>query len=192
MVWVPALSARVKVAPLPMGPSRLDVHWSAKDRSPSGMSVAVALKVTGWPRGAVATFAGRVIVTRGTELPAITWTAPAPASPAASVALAVTTCTPGESLAVTDDPLPRSPSRSERQTSAAPRSPSWGSVAVAANAVGAPATIAAPSPGAVISTRGCVRAGGGGKTRSTGPPLPASRATDSTPFDDGVRRPKLD
>ena len=47
MVWVPPLSARLNVGPVPMGPSRLDVHWRADERSPSGMSNAVPLNVIG-------------------------------------------------------------------------------------------------------------------------------------------------
>ena len=57
--------ATVRAAPVPRGPSRLDVHWIWLERSPLSASVAVPLKVTGAPMLRTLFGAGAMISTTG-------------------------------------------------------------------------------------------------------------------------------
>jgi len=65
-VWTPTdRSDLEKEPPVPMGPSRLEVHARLAVRSPSPVSVAVPVNVMGSPWSNVDPFAGAVIVTVG-------------------------------------------------------------------------------------------------------------------------------
>src|SRR3989442_1613523 len=65
MRCTPGLSAVVKLAPAPSGPSRSDVHESRAPSAPSSRSLAVAPKATGRPATRTAPSAGAVIATSG-------------------------------------------------------------------------------------------------------------------------------
>ena len=99
-------------------------------------------------------------------------------APSRSATDAVSVCVPSERPgATTVRPVPRAPSRLDVQTSAAPRSPSSTSAAVAARSTGLPASNVVPAAGATTRTTGGTF-GGRTTTRRTASPLspPASAA----------------
>src|SRR5437867_3689862 len=145
--------------PVPRAPSRLDVQTSAAPRSPSSASVAVAARSTGLPASNAVPAAGATTPTTGGAFGGRTTTrrTASPVSPPASAATAVMLCVPApRRVVVKEGPLPISPSRSERQRSAAERSPSVASAAVPLKARLVPAKIVVPSAGAAIVTTGGV------------------------------------
>ena len=186
IVCVPADSRVMNDGPVPIGPSMLDVHWRLKDRSPSGMSVAEPMKATGWPNTALLVFAGAAMVTAGAPLPTVTWIRSAAVAPTLSRAVAVMMWGPRLSVALTDGPVPRTPSRSDRQVSVDAMLPSCGSVAVAVNVVLVPALTIVPSVGEVMWTVGFVAVGASRKMMSCGAPVPPSRETNSARSIDSV------
>src|SRR5436305_12701260 len=116
--------------PVPIGPSMLDVHWREKERSPSGMSVAEPMKATGLPNISLPVFAGAAMVTAGAPLPTVTWIRSAAAVAALSRAVAVMTWLARLSVDLIEGPVPRTPSRSDRQVSDEEMLLSCGSVVV--------------------------------------------------------------
>ena len=89
-------------------------------------------------------------------VPTRTTTVAVPASPPASVTVAVTVWIPSDSVAVTDDPVPSMPSRLETQRMRALRLPSCASSAVPAKVNAAPGAIFVRDAGAVTRTIGAV------------------------------------
>src|SRR3989442_9497364 len=161
----------MKEGPVPIGPSRSEVHWRLKERSPSGMSVAEPMKATGWPNTALLVFAGAAMVTAGAPLPTVTWIRSAAVAPMLSRAVAVMMWGPRLSVALTDGPVPRTPSRSDRQVSVDAMLPSCGSVAVAVNVVLVPALTIVPSGGEGVWTGRFDAVGALRETMSRGGPV---------------------
>ena len=76
-VWVPAeRSDREKDPPVPMDPSRLELHSRSAVRSGSSTSSAVPVNVITSPSANVSPFAGVVIVTVGAWLKDISYSMP--------------------------------------------------------------------------------------------------------------------
>src|SRR5207237_637023 len=161
----------VKLAPVPTAPSRLEVQMIVDDRSPSIVSMAVAVKVIGFPsanRVAVAAkgmgapkanflpAAGEVSVRTGAETLATSMVIAAlPVRLPVSAARAVIVWWPRlrfERLKV--PPVPIWPSRSDVQTMALVRSPSIESMAVPAKVIGWPGRNLLPRAGDVMVTTG--------------------------------------
>ena len=155
MTWVPADSAAVaKDPPLPMAPSRSDVHAMFAVRSPSSASLAEPAKLTLSPRLKPAPSVGAVMLTLGAALTVMVMASES-CKPPASVTEAVMTWVPAESAAVLKDPPePMAPSRSEVHAMLAVRSPSSASLAEPVNVTLSPVLNPAPSTGAVIVTLG--------------------------------------
>ena len=64
-VWFPAESTRDSDAPVPSGPSRLELHAICEETTPCSRSVALAARLTLAPEPKVAFGVGLVIVTTG-------------------------------------------------------------------------------------------------------------------------------
>ena len=69
MVCVPARSVRVRDGPLPSGPSRLEVHWRADDRSVPCASTAAAWNMMACVAETMLPPTGMSILTRGSARP---------------------------------------------------------------------------------------------------------------------------
>ena len=69
IVCVPGLSTRVNDGPVPSGPSMLEVHWIAADRSPSPGSTACPVKATPCPNETCVPFWGSAMVNTGSSGP---------------------------------------------------------------------------------------------------------------------------
>ena len=154
IVWMPVESVlTVIVAPVPITPSRLELHTIREVRVPSSTSVAVPVKVTAAP-GSNVVPVGAVIATTGVALTVMVimvWVV----LPPLSVTVAVMVCVPVESaLAVIVRPVPSAPSRLEVQAMVAERSPSSVSLAEPVKVTAAPGSNVAPVAGAVIMTAG--------------------------------------
>ena len=148
------------------------------------------MKATGLPNISLPVFAGAAMVTAGAPLPTVTWIRSAAAVPALSRAVAVMTWLPRLSVAVIEGPVPRTPSRSDRQVRDEEMLPSCGSVAVAVKPIDEPPPTVVPSAGAVMCTVGLVAVGASRKMMSCGAPAPPSRETNSARSAESVFRPK--
>ena len=147
--------------PVPSWPSRSDVHTSDAPRSPSTLSVAVAVKVAAKWTGKSRPSCGAVMVTAGGRSKTVSCTVATPVRPVAFRTVAVIVCVPRWRVAaVTLAPVPRAPSRLERQAIVPLRSPSRSSRAVAVNVTGWSSKKLEPAPGAVIVTCGSRRVAG--------------------------------
>jgi hypothetical protein len=138
-VCVPTVSPlRLKVRPLPITPSTLDVHTRLELTSPSSTSLPTPKKVSctllRWDELAC----GRRMVTVGGRTMRKLISA-VPCRPPASVASAVTTCRPTLNPAVVKlGPVPMSPSTSEVQRRLAATLPSVASTALPVKVTVAP------------------------------------------------------
>src|SRR5436309_20626 len=94
------------------------------------------------------------------------------------------------SVALIEGPVPRTPSRSDRQVSDEEMLPSCGSVAVAVKPIDEPPPTVVPSAGAVMCTVGLVAVGASRKMMSCGAPAPPSRETTSARSAESGFRPK--
>ena len=151
--------------PLPMVPSRLDVHARLAVMVPSSASVAIPAKLMLVPSTTDVPEGGAVIVTVGAVLTGtavtVTLMASVPGRLPLSVTDAVMVWVPTDNVVVTKaPPVPRVPSRLEVQTRLAVKIPSSASVAVPAKLTLVPSTTEVPEGGAVIVTVGGVFAGG--------------------------------
>ena len=123
--------------PVPSWPSRSDVHTSAAPRSPSTLSIAVAVKVAAKWTGKSRPSCGAVMVTAGGRSVTVSCTVATPVRPVAFRTVAVIVCVPRWRVAaVTLPPVPRAPSMLERQLMALVMSPSRSSRAVAVKVTG--------------------------------------------------------
>jgi hypothetical protein len=129
IVCVPFDRRLVKLPPLPMVPSRLEVHVIEPVRLPCSKSLADPWKATLSLVTNVPPFAGLVMVMVGGVFATVIVTEAVVEAPSASVARAVMTCTPFESLLVKPVPVPREPSLSELQAIEPVRPPSSKSAA---------------------------------------------------------------
>src|SRR6266540_7433917 len=111
IVCVPLLSALVVTkGPEPRTPSMFELHWMPDDRSPSSRSVAVPVNVTGRSGAEIVPSGGAVMFTTGAAL-TVTAMDDVTVLPPVSVTEAVITCPPSDNeVALTDAPVPRSPS----------------------------------------------------------------------------------
>src|SRR2546428_383736 len=143
-----------KGAPVPRAPSRLEVQVIREPRLPSSGSVAVAVRAIAAPGSKAEPAAGAVIVTVGVAFIVMVIEA-RPVLPPLSVAAAVMTCVPDESvLRVMLPPVPIAPSRLEVQATTGARLPSSGSLAVAVRGVAAPISRIEPLAGAGMAAVG--------------------------------------
>ena len=140
----------VRLAPLPIAPSRLEVQVIVDDRSPSIVSTAVAVKVIGFPSAKSVRVGALMVTAGGSSSRTVTCVVALAERPAVSVIDAVKVCVPRLSVArLKLPPVPTAPSRSEVHRMRAERSPSKLSVAVAAKGMGAPKANFLPSAGEV-------------------------------------------
>ena len=151
IVWTPIERLLVvKVGPVPIAPSRLDVQVIVDDRSPSIVSTAVAVKVIGFPSAKSVRVGALIVTAGGASSRTMTCVVALAERPAVSVIDAVKVCVPRLSVArLKLPPVPTAPSRSEVHRMRAERSPSKLSVAVAAKGMGAPKANFLPSAGEV-------------------------------------------
>src|SRR5438128_3794862 len=151
IVWTPIERLLVvKVGPVPIAPSRLDVQVIVDDRSPSIVSTAVAVKVIGFPSAKSVRVGALIVTAGGASSRTMTCVVALAERPAESVIDAVKVCVPRLSVArLKLPPVPTAPSRLEVHRMRAERSPSKVSVAVAAKGMGAPKANFLPSAGAV-------------------------------------------
>src|SRR5438552_11887541 len=139
----------VKLAPVPIAPSRLEVQVIVDDRSPSIVSMAVAVKVIGFPSAKRVAVGAVIVTTGGASSRTVTCVVALAERPAVSVIDAVKVCVPRLSVArLKLPPVPIAPSRSEVHRMGGERSPSKLSVAVAPNGTGAPKANFLPLAGA--------------------------------------------
>ena len=142
------------LAPVPSGPSRLDVHRMLALRLPSSTSRAVPAKEMTSPGVNVAPSAGARISTVGGAFTTTVSSAVARLPPA-SVTEAVMVCVPEPRLPTSSvPPVPRTPWRLDVQVIAAVRLPSSASAALPSSRTISPGTNADPSAGAMISSVG--------------------------------------
>ena len=144
----------VALAPVPMGPSRLDVHPSPVETSPSVASSALPAKVTLVPWKIVVPEGGAVIVTSGGVGGTVNITCADPTAPSESVTDAVSVWRFSLSVLLMLAPAPSAPSLSELHWTRLLRGPSKSSLAVAVKPTGVPAAAEPPSTGARIVTTG--------------------------------------
>ena len=175
IVCVPALRrVVVKLAPVPMRPSRSDVQRSDAERLPSVASFAVPLKPRLVPRKTVLPSGGPVMVTTGGVGVTVTCTWAEPVAPSESVTDATRTWLPAESVTVRVPPPPSAPSRLDAHWTLLVTLPSKSSVAVAARLTVVPAGTEVPSVGALIVTTGATL---GSRTRMLTMAWPRSPST---------------
>jgi hypothetical protein len=188
MVWVPAVSVRVKLPPVPIWPSRFDRHTSELVRFPYSVSLADPVNVVDVPSVSVAPFAGLAIVAAGavfatgvvlTVIDSM-W-ATAVVYPMLSTTFAVMVWDPAGSLRENDAPVPICPEIVDRQTSLLEMFPSVVSVADPEKLTVVVELAVAPLPGARIVTVGAVSA-------SPAPPA-YSTCAPATSSEDNVRIP---
>src|SRR5438445_3504476 len=150
IVWTPIERLLVvKLAPVPIAPSRLDVQVSVEERSPSIVATAVAVKVVGFPSAKSVRVGALIVTAGGASSRTMTCVVALAERPAVSVIDAVKVCVPRLSVArLKLPPVPTAPSRSEVHRMRAERSPSKLSVAVAAKGMAAPKANFLPSAGA--------------------------------------------
>src|SRR5439155_9041375 len=149
IVWTPIERVLVvRVGPVPIAPSRLDVQVIVDDRSPSIVSTAVAVKVIGFPSAKSVRVGALIVTAGGASSRTMTCVVALAERPAVSVIDAVKVCVPRLSVArLKLPPVPTAPSRSEVHRMRAERSPSKLSLAVAAKGIGAPKANFLPSTG---------------------------------------------
>ena len=151
---VPGTSVPPARVPLePSGPWTLELHPTAPEGSPSSVSVAPAVSVTGSSGANVAPLAGATSWTVGAALTTSVSVATA-LLPPRSVTEALIVCVPERSVETTEVPVPSVPSRFDVQTIAVPRSPSSASSAVPVSVIVSVGANRAPSAGPVIRTVG--------------------------------------
>src|SRR5262245_15907760 len=158
--WVPSERwAALTLPPVPRAPSRLDDQASCPVSVPSKSSSAVPVRATGVATATDVPLVGAVIRTWGAAFGLRTRTVicAEPVRPSLSVALAVITCVPTESLlTLSAAPLPRLPSRSELHWRRLARLPSSTSLAIPTKLIASPRKATAPAAGAVIVTVGAL------------------------------------
>ena len=157
--WTPSRSGTTRLAPVPSGPSTLDVQTSALLSVPFSASDAVPARDTGTPLGSLAPPDGVAMVTVGGVFGGrtTTETRACPVRPEESVTDAVTLWVPARSVEVEmPGPVPSGPSRLELHLSAPLRLPSSTSVALPWQTSVPPTMRVVPSGGAVIATTGAL------------------------------------
>ena len=162
MRWSPVESVEVLIErPVPIRPSRSDVHVSIGATSPSTLSMAVAVKVAAKCTGKRRPSCGAVMVTAGGRSLTVSCSVATPVRPVEFRTVAVIVCTPRWSeAAVTLPPVPRAPSTLERQVMTPVRSPSRSSRAVAVKVTAWSSKALEPAAGAVIVSCGSRRVAG--------------------------------
>jgi hypothetical protein len=156
---VPTERDRVKLAPIPRGPSTVEDHTRPELTLPSSLSLADPENVIDVPSEKLASFAGAVIVTEGAVLTAavtVTDTCPDADRPPVSVADAVIRCVPAGSVLVKLLPDPIWPLRLEVQTRRLLMFPSSGSMAVPEKFTPVPSGTFELSVGAAIEIDGAL------------------------------------
>jgi hypothetical protein len=157
-VCVPLLRRLVKLPPVPMGPSMLDVHAIADVTLPSSASVAVAWKAIEFDVLNVAPLAGAWIEMAGGAFVTVMVTESFAATPSASTTRRRIVCVPADSRRLKLPPVPIAPSMLDVHAIDPVRSPSSTSLAEARNAIWSPVENVLPPAGLARAICGGVSA----------------------------------